>query len=345
MTDPSPVQTVVIVGAGTMGRGIAQVSASSGFDVWLVDSTKAALTQARTTIEVSLAKLVDKGTLSAADRDRAIVRLRFVDSLDVAASADLVVEAVVENEGAKCMLFAQLDRLAPARAILASNTSSIPIARLALATGRPDRVAGMHFMNPVPLMPLVEIIRGHDTSPKTLETIHAVTARLGKVGVHAADAPGFIANRILMPMINEAVHALREGVGTAEAIDQVMKLGMRHPMGPLALADLIGLDVCVAILDVLRSGFKDQKYKRRAHSSGRWSRPATWDARPAGDSTITRSPGRVSVRRAAEKRPSTPHTATGGEPAAINRAVGPREPCSGPPMSRTGARRRARLER
>jgi 3-hydroxybutyryl-CoA dehydrogenase len=181
--------------------------------------------------------------------------------LDSIASADLIVEAITEDRGAKRELFRAIDRLAPADAILASNTSAIPITDLAAATSRPAQVAGMHFMNPVPLMPLVEIIRSRQTSDDTLAAIHEVTKTLGKVGVEAADTPGFIANRVLMPMINEAALALAEGVGSAEAIDQVMTLGMRHPMGPLALADLIGIDVCVAILEVLEEGLGNAKYR------------------------------------------------------------------------------------
>jgi 3-hydroxybutyryl-CoA dehydrogenase len=255
------VRTVGVVGAGTMGHGIAQVFAQAGFDVRLHDSSAPALERARQGIEKSLAKFVEKGKLSAVDRDAALGRLVTAPALDALADADLVVEAIVEAQAAKAALFAALDRLTPPSAILASNTSSISITVLGAATARPERVLGLHFMNPVPLMPLVELVRGQATSDATMAAGLALTAALGKTGIESADYPGFIANRILMPMINEAVFALMEGVGTAEAIDGVMKLGMNHPMGPLTLADFIGLDVCVAILDVLHDGLGDPKYR------------------------------------------------------------------------------------
>jgi 3-hydroxybutyryl-CoA dehydrogenase len=252
---------VGVIGAGTMGHGIAQVFAQAGFTVKLHDSSPAALDRARQGIEKSLAKFVEKGKLAAADRDAALGRLTTEASLDALAGVDLVVEAIVEVREAKTALFAALDRLTPPATLLASNTSSISITVLGAATSRPDRVFGLHFMNPVPLMPLVELIRGQATSAETMATGLALTTALGKTGIESADYPGFIANRILMPMINEAVFALMEGVGTAEAIDGVMKLGMSHPMGPLTLADFIGLDVCVAILDVLHDGLGDPKYR------------------------------------------------------------------------------------
>jgi 3-hydroxybutyryl-CoA dehydrogenase len=255
------IRTVGVVGAGTMGHGIAQAFAQAGFDVRLHDSSGPALDRARQGIEKSLAKFVEKGKLSPADRDAALGRLAAAPALDVLADADLVVEAIVEAKDAKAALFAALDRLTPPSAILASNTSSISITVLGAATARPDRVLGLHFMNPVPLMPLVELVRGQATSAATMAAGVAITQALGKTGIESADYPGFIANRILMPMINEAVFALMEGVGTAEAIDGVMKLGMNHPMGPLTLADFIGLDVCVAILDVLHEGLGDPKYR------------------------------------------------------------------------------------
>jgi 3-hydroxybutyryl-CoA dehydrogenase len=255
------VRTVGVVGAGTMGHGIAQVFAQAGFEVRLHDSSAPALDRARQGIEKSLAKFVEKGRLSPADRDAALGRLAPAPALDALAGADLVVEAIVEAKDAKVALFAALDRLTPPAAILASNTSSISITVLGAATARPERVLGLHFMNPVPLMPLVELVRGQATSDATMAAGRALTAALGKTGIESADYPGFIANRILMPMINEAVFALMEGVGTAEAIDGVMKLGMNHPMGPLTLADFIGLDVCVAILDVLHDGLGDPKYR------------------------------------------------------------------------------------
>jgi 3-hydroxybutyryl-CoA dehydrogenase len=229
--------------------------------VQLHDSSAPALDRARQGIGKSLAKFVEKGKLAAADRDAALGRLSTGTSLDALAGVDLVVEAIVESREAKTALFAALDRVTPPATLLASNTSSISITVLGAATGRADKVCGLHFMNPVPLMPLVELIRGQATSAETMATALAVTTALGKTGIEAADYPGFIANRILMPMINEAVFALMEGVGTAEAIDGVMKLGMNHPMGPLTLADFIGLDVCVAILDVLYEGLGDPKYR------------------------------------------------------------------------------------
>jgi 3-hydroxybutyryl-CoA dehydrogenase len=255
------VRTIGVVGGGTMGSGIAQVFAQSGFDVVLHDAQPAALDRARGAIGKSLAKLVEKGKLPAQDRDETLGRLTFAPALDDVARADYVIEAIVEDVGAKRALFERLDTLTPAHVVLASNTSSISITTLAAATNRPDKVLGMHFMNPVPLMTLVELIRGQATSDDAMALARDLVTRLGKTPVEAADYPGFIANRILMPMINEAAFAVMEGVGTPEAIDTVMKLGMNHPMGPLTLADFIGLDVCVAILDVMHEGFGDPKYR------------------------------------------------------------------------------------
>jgi len=252
---------VAVLGAGTMGNGIAQVFAQHGHSVVLGDIEPAILDRARATIQKSLTRFVDKGRLSAADRDAALGRIRTSTDLGDAAEADLVVEAVVERLDAKSTLFRELDRLAPAAAILASNTSSISITRLAAVTGRPEQVIGMHFMNPVPVMALVEVIRGQATSDATTGTVMDLARSLGKTPVEVSDFPGFVANRVLMPMINEAVFAVYEGVATAEAVDQVMKLGMNHPMGPLTLADFIGLDVCLAILEVLHDGLGDPKYR------------------------------------------------------------------------------------
>jgi 3-hydroxybutyryl-CoA dehydrogenase len=237
------------------------VFAQSGFTVTLVDVAQPLLDRARTTIEKSLGKFVEKGKLTASDRDASLGRLRTATSIDQLSDSDYVVEAIVENAETKRGLFTRLDAITKADVILASNTSSISITLLGAATKRPDKVLGMHFMNPVPLMTLVEMIRGQATSDATMRVASELCAALGKTPVEAADYPGFIANRILMPMINEAIFAVMEGVGTPEAIDTVMKLGMNHPMGPLTLADFIGLDVCLAILNVLHDGIGDPKYR------------------------------------------------------------------------------------
>jgi 3-hydroxybutyryl-CoA dehydrogenase len=255
------VKRIGVVGAGTMGNGIAQVFAQSGFDVRIVDSAAGALDRARVSIEKSVAKLVEKGRLTAENRDQALARLTAATSLDSLSDVDYIVEAIFEEREAKLALFARLDQLTRPDVILSSNTSSISITVLGAATNRPDRVLGMHFMNPVPLMALVELIRGQATSAESMLTAAEICMRLGKTAVEAADYPGFIANRVLMPMINEAIFALMEGVGTADAIDTVMKLGMNHPMGPLTLADFIGLDVCLAIMEVLYQGLGDPKYR------------------------------------------------------------------------------------
>ena len=244
-----------------MGNGIAQVFAQSGFAVKLHDASAAAVSRAQATIEKSLAKFVEKGKLSAADRDATLSRLTAAPAFDDLADADYVVEAIFENLDAKRQVLARLDQLTRPDVILGTNTSSISITTLGAGTSRPDKVLGMHFMNPVPLMSLVELVRGQATSDASMQAATDLCNALGKTPVEAADYPGFIANRILMPMINEAIFALMEGVGTAEAIDTVMKLGMNHPMGPLALADLIGLDVCLAIMQVLHDGIGDPKYR------------------------------------------------------------------------------------
>ncbi|MGH9329273.1 MAG: 3-hydroxyacyl-CoA dehydrogenase family protein [Vicinamibacterales bacterium] len=255
------IHTVGVVGAGTMGNGIAQVFAQAGFDVRLHDTIQPALDRARKTIETSLGKFVEKGKLDAGQRDAALGRLHATASIDDLAAADYVVEAIIEEVEAKRALFGRLDALTRPDVILTSNTSSISITALGAATRRPDKVLGMHFMNPVPIMTLVELIRGQATSAASMAVASELCARLGKTAVEAADYPGFISNRVLMPMINEAAYCVMEGVGTPDAIDTVMKLGMSHPMGPLTLADFIGLDVCVAILNVLHDGLGDPKYR------------------------------------------------------------------------------------
>jgi 3-hydroxybutyryl-CoA dehydrogenase len=250
-----------VVGAGTMGHGIAQVSAQSGYEVTLVDAVPEALERGKAQIAKGYERLVGKGKLSAEDRDQALGRLRTGGDLSALDGMDLVVEAVVERLEVKQKVLAELDRICRPEAILASNTSSISITKLAGATQRPEKVIGMHFMNPVPVMQLIEVIRGLATSQETYDAVEAASRRMGKTPVEVHDAPGFVSNRVLMPMINEAIFCLYEGVGKPEAIDEVMKLGMNHPMGPLALADLIGLDVCLDILRVLHQGFGDPKYR------------------------------------------------------------------------------------
>ena len=255
------IHTIGVVGAGTMGHGIAQVAAQSGYDVVLVDAAPAALERGRTQIGKGLERLVAKEKLTAEERDRALERLTTGGDLAAFAQADLVVEAVVERLEVKQKLLSELDHVCPPATILATNTSSISITKLAGSTGRPEKVIGMHFMNPVPVMQLIEVIRGLATSQETYDAVEAASRQMGKTPVEVHDAPGFVSNRVLMPMINEAIYCLAEGVGKAEAIDGVMKLGMNHPMGPLALADLIGLDVCLDILRVLQQGFGDPKYR------------------------------------------------------------------------------------
>ena len=251
------IRTIGVVGAGTMGNGIAQVFAQAGFSVRLIDVAQPMLDRAQKAIDKSLGKFVEKGKLTAEARDQTMHRLSTSTSLDRLGEADYVVEAIVEDAEAKRTLFTSLDAYVKPEVILASNTSSISITVLGAATKRPDKVLGMHFMNPVPLMTLVELIRGQATSADSMRTASELCAQLGKTAVEAADYPGFIANRVLMPMINEAIYAVMEGVGTPEAIDAVMKLGMNHPMGPLTLADFIGLDVCLAIMNVLHDGLGD----------------------------------------------------------------------------------------
>ncbi len=252
---------VAVIGAGTMGNGIAHVFAQHGWDVALVDVAQPALAKALATISDNLDRQVKKGGLTAEERDAALARIVPGTDLGAAADAGLVVEAAAEDEPMKFRLFGELDRVAAPGAILASNTSAISITALAARTRRPEAVIGMHFMNPVPVMPLVEVIRGQATGDATTAQVMATAKELGKTPVEVSDYPGFVSNRVLMPMINEAVFCLMEGVASAESIDTVMRLGMHHPLGPLALADLIGLDVCLSILEVLHRGLGDDKYR------------------------------------------------------------------------------------
>ncbi len=255
------VKKVGVVGAGTMGHGIAQVFAAAGYSVVLRDISDDLVSKGIAAIRKNLERMVAKEKISAAEKDAALGRIQGTTELGALADVDVAVEAATENPEIKLKIFQDLDRTAKPGAILASNTSSISITRIAKATGRPDRVIGMHFMNPVPVMKLIEIIRGLQTSDETYATVEDLSKRLGKVPVCVNDSPGFVSNRVLLPMINEAVFALYEGVASAKDIDTVMKLGMNHPMGPLELADLIGLDVCLYILDVLHEGFGDSKYR------------------------------------------------------------------------------------
>jgi len=255
------IKTIGVIGAGTMGNGIAQVFAQAGFTVKVHDASTGAVERALATIGKSLAKFVEKGKMTDADRTATLARLSAASSLDDFADVDYVVEAVVESIEVKRAIFSALDRITRPDVILTSNTSSISITTIGASTTRPDKVIGMHFMNPVPLMTLVELIRGQATSDASMQTASDLCRTLGKTPLEAADYPGFIANRILMPMINEAIYCVMEGVGTPDAIDGVMKLGMNHPMGPLTLADFIGLDVCLAIMNVLHDGLGDPKYR------------------------------------------------------------------------------------
>jgi 3-hydroxybutyryl-CoA dehydrogenase len=254
------IKHVFVVGAGTMGNGIAQAAATSGFEVTCMDVLPAALEKGRAAVAKSVSKLLEKGSLTAAQKANAEA-IHFVGNLDGAGTADLIIEAATENPDLKLKIFRDLDAAGRPGVILASNTSSISITKIASCTRRPDRVIGMHFMNPVPLMKLVEVIRGLATSDETTQTVMELCRMMGKEPVEANDSPGFISNRILCPMINEAVFALQENVGSAEAIDTVMKLGMNHPMGPLTLADLIGLDVVLSVMEVLQRDLGDDKYR------------------------------------------------------------------------------------
>ena len=252
---------IAVVGAGQMGNGIAHVFAQSGFKVVMIDVSQDALDKGRATIAKNIERQVKKGTIRGDEQVEILSRIDLSMDLDSAADASLIIEAASEDSGLKFRIFTDVDRIAKPEAVLATNTSSISIAEIARRTSRPDKVVGMHFMNPVPVMKLVEIIRGLATSDATTEYVTDLSLRLGKTPVEVNDFPGFVSNRVLMPMINEAVFCLMEGVADPEAIDQVMTLGMNHPMGPLALADLIGLDTCVAILQVLQDGLGDPKYR------------------------------------------------------------------------------------
>ena len=255
------ITNIAVVGAGTMGNGITQVCATAGYPVTMIDVVPAALEKALETIGKSLGKLAEKGRISAEQKDAALRAITTAGELGAAREADLVIEAATENPDLKLKIFRALDGLARPEVILASNTSSISITKIAGATRRPDKVIGMHFMNPAPLMTLVEVIRGLGTSDETTNTVMAMCRKLGKTPVEARDSPGFISNRILCPMINEAIFTLEEGIGTPEAIDTVMKLGMNHPMGPLTLCDLIGLDVVLSVMEVLHRDLGEDKYR------------------------------------------------------------------------------------
>lgn len=255
------VKTMMVIGAGQMGAGIAQVFAQAGFQVKLNDLSEDALQKGKSGIEKRLSRAVEKERISEGEASATLERLQTTTKLEDSYDCDLVIEAVVENMDVKTNVFQTLDKHAPSHAILASNTSSLPITEIAAVTERPSQVIGMHFMNPVPVMKLVEIIRALQTSDETYEAIETITKQLSKAPVEVNDFPGFVSNRVLMPMINEAIYTVYEGVATPEAVDDVMKLGMNHPMGPLTLADFIGLDTCLYIMEVLHEGFGDSKYR------------------------------------------------------------------------------------
>ncbi|AIE36649.1 3-hydroxybutyryl-CoA dehydrogenase [Bacillus thuringiensis] len=255
------VQNIVVIGAGQMGSGIAQVCAMAGYDVKVQDLKQEQLDRGMAIITKNLARQVEKGRMKEEEREATLNRLTVTLDLDCVKEADLIIEAAVEKMDIKKKIFANLDEIAPEHAILATNTSSLPITEIAAVTKRPEKVIGMHFMNPVPVMKLVEIIRGLATDDAVYEAIEDITKKIGKVPVEVNDFPGFVSNRILLPMINEAIYTLYEGVATKEAIDEVMKLGMNHPMGPLTLADFIGLDTCLYIMEVLHEGLGDSKYR------------------------------------------------------------------------------------
>lgn len=254
-------ERIAVVGAGQMGNGIAHVFAQSGFPVTMIDISEEAVANGKATIERNLDRQVKKGSIDAATKEAALSRVATATSIEAVKDASVVIEAATENKELKFRIFKDLDRLAPPNAILASNTSSISLTEIAAQTDRPEKVIGMHFMNPVPVMKLIEVIRGLATSDETTKKIFELSEALGKTAVEVNDYPGFAANRMLMPMINEAIYCLMEGVANREAIDEVMKLGMNHPMGPLTLADFVGLDTCLAVLEVLHEGLGDPKYR------------------------------------------------------------------------------------
>jgi len=255
------IKTIMVLGAGQMGGGIAQVCAQAGYSVIMRDISDIFVERGMKVIDKNLQRGVEKGRLTAAEKEAVLGRIRTTLTLDEGVEADMVIEAIIEDAKLKNETFSALDRICPGHTILASNTSSLPITQIAAATKRANKVIGMHFMNPVPVMKLVEIIRGIATDDETCRVVEDLAKKLDKVPVEVNDYPGFVSNRILLPMINEAVYCLMEGVGTVEGIDTVMRLGMNHPMGPLALADLIGLDTCLAIMEVLYEGFRDSKYR------------------------------------------------------------------------------------
>lgn len=255
------IKKAMVVGAGQMGSGIAQVAAAAGLQVILNDIKDEFVQRGLGVIEKNLSRNVAKGRMEESEKKEILSRIKPSVSLEDAADVDIVIEAAVEKMEIKSQIFKKLDRIAPSHAILATNTSSLPITEIAAVTGRPEKVIGMHFMNPVPVMKLVEIIRGLVTDDETFNVVKELSEKMGKIPVEVNDAPGFVSNRVLLPMINEAIHCVWEGVATPEAVDQVMKLGMNHPMGPLALADLIGLDTCLSIMEVLYEGFGDSKYR------------------------------------------------------------------------------------
>ncbi|MBD0380209.1 3-hydroxybutyryl-CoA dehydrogenase [Paenibacillus sedimenti] len=255
------IQTIMVAGAGQMGSGIAQAAAASGLHVLFHDISSEFIQKGLATIAKQLTRSVEKGKITEERKGEILSRVRPTDRLEQAELAELVIEAIIEHMELKTALFQKLDTICPAHVILASNTSSLPITEIAAVTSRPSQVIGMHFMNPVPVMPLVEVIRGLETSQEVFDSVYELAKQMGKTPVEVNDFPGFVSNRILMPMINEAIFAVYEGVASMESVDQVMKLGMNHPMGPLELADFIGLDTCLSIMDILYEGFKDPKYR------------------------------------------------------------------------------------